>query len=363
MVFPRVLFVSRLPAAHWERYFSSMDLICDGVQFVFDLNSVDCDWIAVYEDLPRTPASSHYPFAFRGKSCHQLGRFAANTVLVTTEPETIKTYEAAYTHQFAHVVTSQPYWALPHPSRFYRSTCNHWYYGAGSKECISRSRLLEGPSMADKIDAISVMGSKKRSWWTRHRARNDFITAASMMLPSLHVHGRGFLEIDDKLEALDPYRYHLAIENHVGEHHITEKLSDAFLGRCLPFYYGAPNARDYFPPESFIPIRIDQPAESMAIIRQAVASAQWRRRRESIEEARRLVLEKENLFPLIASVVHAQPGSGLDVPSQLGAQPSPADMPLLGRHQLRRVYPFSLIGLFLERIRNFIGSLLLRCRS
>jgi hypothetical protein len=363
MVFPRVLFVSRLPAAHWERYFPSTDFVCDGVQFVFDLNSVDYDWIAVYEDLPEALAPSHYPFAFRGKPCHQLGRLAANTILVTTEPETIKTYETAYTQQFTHVVTSQPYWALSHPSRFYRSTCNHWYYGAGSKECISRSRLLEGPTLADKTGLISVMGSKKRSWWTRHRARNDFIMAASRMLPGLHVHGRGFLDINDKLEALDPYCYHLAIENHVGEHHITEKLSDAFLGRCLPFYYGAPNASDYFPSESFIPIRIDRPDESIEIISEAVSSGQWRRRRESIEEARRLVLEKENLFCLIASVVHAEPGAGLDVPSQLGAQPLPTDMLLLGRHQLRRVYPFSLIGLFLERIRNFIGCLLVRCRS
>jgi len=41
--------------------------------------------------------------------------------------------------------------------------------------------------------------------------------------------------MNDKAAALDPYQYHIAIENHVFTHHMTEKLPDAFLGYTLPF--------------------------------------------------------------------------------------------------------------------------------
>ncbi|MEZ6050382.1 MAG: hypothetical protein R3C02_03185 [Planctomycetaceae bacterium] len=51
------------------------------------------------------------------------------------------------------------------------------------------------------------------------------------------------------------YRYHVAVENHIAEHHWTEKLADAFLGATLPFYFGCPNASDYFLPGELHPDR------------------------------------------------------------------------------------------------------------
>ena len=52
---------------------------------------------------------------------------------------------------------------------------------------------------------------------------------------------------------------HIAVENHIAPHHWTEKLSDSFLGYCLPFYIGCPNAADYFPEQSFIGLDIEDP--------------------------------------------------------------------------------------------------------
>jgi hypothetical protein len=73
------------------------------------------------------------------------------------------------------------------------------------------------------------------------------------------------------------------------------------LGFCLPFYVGAPNAQDYFPPESFIPLDIFAPKGAIATRAAAMANGEYEKRLPAIQEARRLVLEKYNLFAVIDS--------------------------------------------------------------
>ena len=117
------------------------------------------------------------------------------------------------------------------------------------------------------------------------------------------VFGHGVRPLDDKAEALDPYRYHVAVENHVCPDHWTEKLADALLGFTLPFYHGCPNAADYFPPECFIPIDIRDFDAARALIREAIASGQYEKRLPAIVEGRRRVLEEHNLFALLHRVI------------------------------------------------------------
>jgi hypothetical protein len=120
------------------------------------------------------------------------------------------------------------------------------------------------------------------------------------LLPEMHVYGRGARPLDDKAEALDAYRYSVAIENYIGPHHWTEKLADAFLGCTLPFYAGCTNAADYFPAESFIPIDIRDPAGAARVIRQAIADGEYEKRLPSIMEARRRVLFEHNFFAVVS---------------------------------------------------------------
>ena len=84
---------------------------------------------------------------------------------------------------------------------------------------------------------------------------------------------------------------------------LTEKLPDAFLGFTLPFYHGAPNASDYFPKESFIPIDIGDYERSRDIIRFHLANNEYDDRLPYIIEARRRVLEEENLFAILARTI------------------------------------------------------------
>ncbi len=77
-------------------------------------------------------------------------------------------------------------------------------------------------------------------------------------------------------------------------------MADPFLGFALPFYAGCPNARDYFPEDSFVPIDPLDFESSRATIRSVIENDEYEKRLPAITEARRLVLEEYNLFAVLA---------------------------------------------------------------
>lgn len=103
--------------------------------------------------------------------------------------------------------------------------------------------------------------------------------------------GRGFRNIDDKWEALEPYRFSIALENESVPHYFTEKITDCFLAWTVPVYWGCTNLEDYFPRESFIRIDVDHPRETAAILK-SLDESEYQRRLPALEEARHLVLDK-----------------------------------------------------------------------
>ena len=152
----------------------------------------------------------------------------------------------------------------------------------------------------DKTADLSTVCSSKRQGHTLHRQRYDFTQALKAKLPFMEIYGHGVRPMVDKADALDPYRYHLAIENHLGPHHWTEKLADPFIGACMPVYYGCPNAEDYFPPESFIRIDIADVDAAAETIQRAIRDKLWEKNLPAILESRRRVLEQ---YGPIATVV------------------------------------------------------------
>ena len=266
-----------------------------GLAFTFDPEARDYDWLAVYENLPPT-GDERRPMRVEPLACAP-----ENTVLFTTEPSGIKIYGRAFTRQFGHVVTSQEPFALRHPGRIWSQAGLRWFYGDSSRHLMTADEIRN--HFPQKTRALGTVCSTKRQGHTLHRLRYDFTQAMAARLPGMDVFGRGHRPIDDKAESIDPYKYHLAIENHLAPHHFTEKLADAFLGLSLPFYFGAPNAADYFPAESFIPIDIRKPDEAFRIMSEAMAGGEYEKRLPAIREARRRVLEDHNIFTLLADVI------------------------------------------------------------
>ena len=159
---------------------------------------------------------------------------------------------------------------------------------------------------------FSSVCSSKSAKITNHSRRFEFTQYAQKRIEELHVYGHGVKFIKEKFQALDSYKFHLSIENYIGMHHWTEKLSDAFLSECLPIYYGCPNIDDYFPKESIVEINLNDFNGSINKIRDVMRNPQfYKDRYDAIKEAKRMVMKKYNLLALLDTMI-----PGLDTSSR-----------------------------------------------
>lgn len=329
------------PPGQWLRRFPGRTPAWGRCRFIFDANARDYDWLVVYDDLPRR-AGSRLPDWVEELACPR-----ERTLLVTTEPSSIKRYGRAYLAQFGHVLTSQEPWAVPHPRAIRLQPGLVWFYGMDRRDGTYDDLVRQAEPSA-KPGLIATVCSSKRMGHTLHSARYDFTQELKRRLPELEVFGHGVRPIKDKSEAVDAFRYHIAIENHVAPHHWTEKLADAFLGYSLPFYFGAPNATDYFPSGSFIPIDIFDVDGTERVIREAIARDEYTRRLPAIREARRLVLEKYGTFPQLASLIEERTPAGA-----LSASPSTPRGNFVRARRLARLRAPLALGLdLLDKLRQ-----------
>lgn len=322
----------------WIRQFPDGVAIWGQCEFIFDSAEKEYDWFIVYNDFPRL-------FTEEVLQCA-----ASHTMLVTTEPPSIKSYGIDFTRQFGCVLTSQPEWSLPHADRIFSQPALHWFFGWGSKKMRSYNEIASFNSGV-KSKTISTVCSSKQQRHTLHNKRYQFTQALKKKLPEMDIFGHGVKLMDDKAEALDDYRFHLAIENYQGEHHWTEKLADSFLGLTLPFYFGCPNAKDYFPEQSFIAIDIFDVNGAHEIIQQAIKNNEYEKRLPYILEARRLVMEQYNIFAVLSREIALRHNK---------SETKTTNKTIYSRHALRKKYP--LIGLrdIVEKMRVRIISLLFR---
>lgn len=301
---------------------------CD---FVFDPAARDYDWLVVYDDLPRDHPAE--PLACPPQ----------NTLLLTGEPSSITVYDRAFLRQFGHVLTSQEPWALRHPRAIRRQAGLLWYYGGTSKRGTHDALAAATPPA--KTKALSTVCSTKAMKHTLHSLRLEFTLGLKAALPELDVFGYGMNPLKDKADALDPYRFHLAIENHSCDHHWTEKLADAYLGFCLPLYFGCTNLDDYFPPDSYVRIDIRDPARARADIERIVRDpGEYERRLPAIIEARRRVLEDYATFPQLARLIAERHDAA-------GFSPRPSKKILRARRALRFRHPLSSLMAVLAKTR------------
>ncbi len=261
--------------------------IWENCTFIFNPLEENYDWLVVIDDIAKL-----VPNRIESLKCPK-----ENTILVTTEPSSITRYGESFAKQFHYLITNQEDIALPHPNALRSQTGNIWFYGKSYDEIINEKQPL-------KTKKISTVCSDKQQGHTMHRLRYAFTKKMEESIIELERFGKGFKWIERKADALDPYEFHVAIENHIGKDVWTEKLADAFLGWCIPIYCGCPNVYDYFPEESIIAIDIHDMEGSIATIKEIIAKeGEYERRFEALKEARRRVLEEYNLVAMVAQIV------------------------------------------------------------
>ncbi len=258
--------------------------------------SHDDDWIVVFDDISR-PIVTRVPLSRR--------------ILFVTEPQGQKYYRPRAVNQFGTMVS--PYrvngfrgqWVASHPAI-------NWFYGVAIGEdgtATSRYGLADLRSMpvpADKASRISVICSTKRRL-PGQRARLRLLDHLTQAFPGqIDVFGRGFRQISDKADAIASYRYHLVLENNYCPHFWTEKLADAYLGYSLPIYCGCRNVTDYFPESSMVRIPdVEDHEGAVAIIGDLLKRDPWPERLTDIRAARIELLERQNIFSIVARLIGA----------------------------------------------------------
>lgn len=279
---------------HWpiERQTPKHLGIWDDCHFIINQAVEKCDYWVVYENLIE-PEETLCP--------------KENTILVTAEPPTLGKYKTLFVRQFATVFTCHR--DIKHTNPVFCQQGLPWHIGRRQKNHVNLSwskdydELISiAPVVKDK--EISVISSSKDGS-SGHRQRLEFVRDLKNHFGNrIDVFGRGLNEVEDKWDALARYRYHVALENCTVEDYWSEKLSDAYLARCYPIYWGCPNIEKYFHPSALTQIDITQPERAVQKIEAVIKSKIYETAQKAIETARSDVLNKYNIFPMIADVIH-----------------------------------------------------------
>lgn len=116
---------------------------------------------------------------------------------------------------------------------------------------------FDGLSALDKSKLLSVICSTQ-SLTPAHQMRLNFVMKLKSHFGSeIDWFGNGINSVDEKWDALAPYRFTIVLENQSRHNVITEKLGDSFLALSYPFYWGAPNVGEFFDRDGFTTINIE----------------------------------------------------------------------------------------------------------
>lgn len=173
----------------------------------------------------------------------------------------------------------------------------YWLIEVGGGDRVLSFETLKNLNF-DKTKEISCIANTDKKAFIGHIHRANFVNFLKATSLPIDYYGgeKAHNKIRTKLEALEQYRYSIAIENSSTPFYFTEKITDCFLAGCMPFYYGAPNIADFFPKESFVWIDITKPKEAQKIIQSTLKEKLWEKNQDFILESRRRVLEDYNFL-------------------------------------------------------------------
>jgi len=146
----------------------------------------------------------------------------------------------------------------------------------------------------------------------KHPHRLSFVKRMMKKNTVVELYGRGHFSLKDgknykgelnydgncKLAGLNPYVYTIVLENSQEQNYWTEKISDAYLSWCMPIYWGCPNISDFFEPQSYRTISLDDPNPMQTIyniIEKPITSEDV----ESLTRSRNKILDEYNIWEIV----------------------------------------------------------------
>lgn len=271
---------------------SSTNLSNDGrYEFFIDDDVNDADFFVIHGKGVKEPVSCHVA--------------QENTLLLTTEPNTIFEYPQNYIKQFGVVHSSQI--QTKHKNIIYGPALIPWFVGCTENKNGELSYTLDydgliSSSAPDKTKLISVITSNKVTT-QGHLERIRFVQKLKQHYgDKIDVFGRGIKDFEDKWEVLAPYKYHISLENSSTDFYWTEKLADCYLSETFPIYYGCKNISNYFPETAFASIDINNFDQAVQIIDKVIHEEQYEKNIEVLKECKHKILNEYNIFDYIAKI-------------------------------------------------------------
>ncbi len=233
---------------------------------------------------------------------------SGHALLITQEPPAYRDYHPHFLSQFTSVITFRN--DIHHPSIYKGPPMIPWWVGMQGSPAERKVRFdYDQLSQAKpkKEHQLSIVCSGK-SLTPEHCKRLRCVEALVRHFGDrIDAFGFDSRPINDKWDAIAPYRYHIAIENSLHPDYWTEKIADAYLGGAMPLYWGCPNLTDYFPADSFRRIDRNDPQAAIDQIEQVLEEDPFDAVRASIAGARDLVLQKHNLFAELSKILPTLP--------------------------------------------------------
>lgn len=207
---------------------------------------------------------------------------------------------------------------IKYPSRhFIRSTFwdgtgylyTKWVYSGNAGGITMSYDDLDKETPVVKSKHISTVQSNKKIT----KVHRDRVALIDKMVgkTSLDVYGsigcaNKTLSNNDKRSALDDYKYCLTFDNQVSiRDFFGTQFTDSILRWSVPIYGGGADLGKYFPAKSFIKIDPTDINEVDRII-DLLERDNYDERLDALTEARRLILDKYNIWPTIKNIINNQ---------------------------------------------------------
>lgn len=210
----------------------------------------------------------------------------------------VRQFDAVYgPHEVPHSAAEKTYPFLP-----WMINANHGTFFQPHARDLAALRKMRPVT---KTESLSAVVSAK-TWTSAQRERFRFMLELKRQLDDeLHWFGAGINPVDEKWNALAPYRFSVALENSIDEYIITEKFWDPILAFTIPIYWGSPQVGSMVPSQAFVPVDLRRPREAILRVREALSEESYSSRIDALLEARRLALSEFNFLTRLAKVAVA----------------------------------------------------------
>lgn len=217
-----------------------------------------------------------------------------NVIFITDEVHSKRHFFQDFLNQFESIIT--PRKDLEHKNIIYSHELNTWHLNKSYDELIELKNIKKTKALCVISSNLYVLEGHKRRFEFVNKLIGHF-------KDKIDVYGSGINPFKDKFEVLAPYKYSIAIENNLIPGYFTEKLSECFLTHTIPIYYGCPDISQYFNPNSFYTIDINDYRASLTRIEAIIEEDNYYNHLENLLISKYQYLTQYDFFHAVVKIL------------------------------------------------------------